>query len=129
MTDLGTPFDWSSYRGKVVLVDFWATWCGPCLTELPHVRALHERLASAGLEVVAVSVDEDLEALAKFLDENKVPWTNLVGEEARALATKYEVRGIPTMMLVDKTGQVVAVGNKVETLEPQIQKLLEAPAE
>ena len=126
ITDLGVPLEWSSYRGKVVLVDFWATWCGPCLREMPHVRALYEELSDSGFEVVAVSLDEDLEALAKFLDENKVPWTNLVGEGAREQATKYGVRGIPTMLLVDKEGKVVAVGNKVESLRPRITELLTA---
>ena len=72
-----------------------------------------------------MSLDEDLEVLAKYLEENKVPWSNLIGKEASNLATKYGVRGIPTMILVDPTGQVVAVGQKVETLEPQIQELLE----
>jgi thiol-disulfide isomerase/thioredoxin len=107
-----------------VLVDFWATWCGPCLREMPHVQALHEELSESGFDVLAISLDEDLEALSKFLEENKVPWTNVIGQQARDIATKYEVRGIPTMMVVDKEGKVVAVANKVETLKPEIKKLL-----
>ena len=125
VTAFGTQLDWNSYRGRVVLVDFWATWCGPCLQEMPHLRALSEKLVGAEFDIVAVSLDEDLEALAKYLDENKISWTNLVGPDARELATKYGVRGIPTMMLVDKTGAVINVGNKVEQLEPHIQPLLE----
>ena len=90
------------------------------------VRALYEELWDSGFEVVAVSLDKDLEALAKYLDENKVPWTNLVGEGAREQATKYGVRGIPTMLLVDQEGKVVAVGNKVEPLRSRITELLTA---
>ena len=112
--------------GRRLLINVWATWCGPCLREMPHVQALHEELSGGEFDIVAISLDDDLEALAKFLAENKVPWANLIGEEAKELATKYEVRGIPTMVLVDQQGQVVAVANKVDTLKPQIKKLLEA---
>ncbi len=126
ITDLGTPLDWSSYRGSVVVVDFWATWCGPCLREMPHLRTLYDELSDSGLDVVAVSLDEDLEALAKFLEEKKLPWPNLVGENARQLATKHDVRGIPTMMLIDQQGKIVAVTHHVDSLRPQIKKLLSA---
>ncbi len=129
ITDLGTPLDWSSYRGSVVVVDFWATWCGPCLREMSHLQALYEELSDSGFDVVAISLDEDLEALAKFLKEKKLPWPNLVGEKARQSATKYDVRGIPTMMLIDRKGNVVAVDHKVEALRPQIKKLLSGGGE
>lgn len=123
-TTLGEVFDWKAYRGKVVVVDFWATWCGPCRREMPHVRALYNELKEKGLEVVAVSLDRDLDALGRYLEENKIPWTNLAGEETQALAQKYGVRGIPTMMLIDAKGKVVDVSHGVGRLAPKARALL-----
>ena len=60
----GAAFNWAAYRGKVVLVDFWATWCGPCRREMPNVKALYEKHKAKGFEVVGVSLDKDLDALA-----------------------------------------------------------------
>lgn len=120
----GNPFHWEKYRGKVVIVDFWATWCGPCRKEMPNVMALREKLKDRGFEVVGVSVDKDEEALATYLEENNIPWETLVGEGATDLAEKYGVRGIPTMMLVDQKGSIVAVAHNVAALAPEAEKLL-----
>jgi thiol-disulfide isomerase/thioredoxin len=123
-TAKGGVFAWEAYRGKVVLVDFWATWCGPCRREMPNVKALAERLGPQGFEVVGVSLDEDQEALAAYLEENAIPWETLAGEGTQDLATKYSVRGIPTMMLVDREGKIVAVAHNVAALAPLAEKLL-----
>ncbi|MCU0876908.1 MAG: TlpA family protein disulfide reductase [Pirellulaceae bacterium] len=123
-TAKGGVFAWEAYRGKVVLVDFWATWCGPCRREMPNVKALAERLGPQGFEVVGVSLDEDQEALAAYLEENAIAWETLAGEGTQDLAEKYSVRGIPTMMLVDREGKIVAVAHNVAALTPLAEKLL-----
>jgi thiol-disulfide isomerase/thioredoxin len=123
-TASGEAFDWKKYRGKVVLVDFWATWCGPCLREMPHVRELYDRLHEQGLEVVGVSLDKDAEALAEFLAENQLPWETLAGDETQELAEKYSVRGIPTMMAIDKEGKILGVAHQVAALRPLLEKAL-----
>lgn len=123
----GSPFDWAAYRGKVVLVDFWATWCGPCRREMPHVQQLHKRLAAKGFDVVGVSLDKDLEAAKNYLKDNQIPWQTLLGEATQELAQTYGVRAIPTMMLVDPQGKIVAVAHNVKSLEPQIEALLAQP--
>ncbi len=125
----GQKFDWASYRGKVVLVDFWATWCGPCRREMPHVKELYERLNAQGFEVVGISLDKDLEALAEFLEQNPMPWQNLAGESTSDLAEKYGVRGIPTMMAIDRNGNVLGVAHQVAQLVPVIETALKAGAE
>ena len=123
-TAAGGPFDWKKYRGKVVLVDFWATWCGPCLREMPHVRELYDRLHDKGFEIVGVSLDKDAEALSTFLEENQLPWETLAGDETQELAEKYSIRGIPTMMVVDKEGKILGVAHQVQQLMPIIEKAL-----
>ncbi len=124
VTALGTEFDWDSYRGKVVLVDFWATWCGPCRAAMPQVKELYEQLREQGFDIVGVNLDKDQEQLAKYLDENEIAWTNLVGDEATEIAKKYGVTAIPTMILVDREGTVVAAGNKLDTLKPALDRLV-----
>jgi thiol-disulfide isomerase/thioredoxin len=122
----GGPLHWDSYRGKVVLVDFWATWCGPCRAAMPHVREFYEQHREAGLEVLGVSLDDDQEALADYLKENRLPWPTLAGDATQELAEKYKVQAIPTMMLVDRAGKVVGVAHSLDDLATKAEKLLSA---
>ena len=73
----GTPVDWASYRGKIVLVDFWATWCGPCRSELPNVLKLYHAYHDKGFDVVGVCLDDQLENVEVFLQNERIPWATL----------------------------------------------------
>ena len=108
----GEPLDWEALRGKVVLVDFWATWCGPCLAEIPKLEALYEDYHDRGFEIVAISIDQDRSALERFLEERPLSWIVLHdarnGEEA-SMAEYYGIMSIPTMILVDEEGRAVSL--------------------
>jgi thiol-disulfide isomerase/thioredoxin len=70
----GSPFDQATFAGKVVLVDFWATWCGPCVAEIPNMLEQYEKYHDKGFEVVGISLDEDKAEVEKFVADNKIPW-------------------------------------------------------
>ncbi len=124
LTDFGQPIDWKAYRGKVVLIDFWATWCGPCRAEIPNIKAIHKELPREQFDVVAVNLDRDEEALSTFLKDNPLPWTNVIGKDAFAVAEKYGITALPTMMAVGPDGKILAVAHRVEALKPIIAKAI-----
>ena len=128
----GKEFDWAEYRGKVVLVDFWATWCGPCRAELPNVKKYYELYHDDGFEVVGISLDRTRQALESFLEKENLPWVTLYDEEASGthpLATYYGVLGIPTVLLVDKEGKVVSLRARGDELGRCLEQLLGPPDE
>ena len=100
----GTEVRLSDQRGKVVLIDFWATWCPPCREELPHIQRLHEDHRSEGLVVLALSTDRDPAAVRTFVPRHGFTFPVLFGN--REVATAYRVRGIPTVYLVDRQGRI-----------------------
>jgi thiol-disulfide isomerase/thioredoxin len=130
----GEPFDWDAYRGKVVLVDFWATWCGPCIAELPNVKQEYANYHSKGFDVVGISLDESSESVAQFLQARDIPWATLYSNDPSAtgwdhpMAIRYGVRGIPRAILVDQQGNVVHMNARGEHLRQQLEQLLGQPA-
>ena len=101
------------YRGRFVLLDFWATWCGPCRQELPHVRKALERFGERGFAVLGVTLDApqvEQSRVSRFVADERMPWPQ-VYDDAIAIAGKYGVEGIPAAFLVDGTGKIVAQGD------------------
>jgi thiol-disulfide isomerase/thioredoxin len=126
----GEKFDWSKYKGKVVLLDFWATWCGPCVGEIPNVKKAYEKYHEKGFEVVGISLDEDVKELTAFQEKEKLPWVSIFptgadkGFEA-PLAKQFFVNGIPATFLINRDGKLVSVSARGKRLETQLEKLLE----
>jgi thiol-disulfide isomerase/thioredoxin len=131
----GKPFDISQYKGKVVIVDFWATWCGPCLAELPNLKKIYEKYHDRGLEVVGISLDDDGPELGKFLKDNDLPWRILHNSEpAKAEGKKrgfsdpnaefYGITGIPTIILIDRHGKVISLDARGEQLATLVDGLI-----
>ncbi|MBI5724900.1 MAG: TlpA family protein disulfide reductase [Planctomycetes bacterium] len=113
--------------GKVVVVDFWATWCGPCKEEIPNMKAIYEKYKDKGVEFVGVSLDkpDQKEQLAKFVEENGVKWTQTYSGKFfdDPTARKYGVGAIPNVWLIGKDGKIIS-DNALETLDELIEKAL-----
>ena len=127
------PIDWTSYRGKVVLIDFWATWCGPCIAELPNLKSIYQGFSSKGFDIVGVSKDSNKAALDRFLEKNKIAWSNLFnfeeGAEDHPMAEKYGILTIPYTVLVGKDGKVIKMNPTSAELKEKLTELLGAPDE
>ncbi len=104
----GAPFDLVSLRGKVCLVDVWASWCAPCRRALPFFAALHGRHAGAGFEVVALSVDDERSVAKAFVADLKLPFVLLWDRDQKAVSG-LDVPKMPTSFLVDRKGKVRAM--------------------
>ena len=117
----------ADYKGKVVLVDFWATWCGPCRRELPHLKALQDRFGRQGFVVLGISVDhQGQDRVRTFVKRNGVTWPTLLAD-ATVLADYGDVRAIPTKFVIDRDGRVAdrMLGYAAEKdLEAAIRPLL-----
>ena len=128
MTLDGQVFDWTKYDGKVVLVDFWATWCGPCLEEIPRLKTLYEKYHDKGFDVVGISVDRDLAALEKGLAKHQFPWVNLSDEKRKeagqmAMSGRFGISAVPRCILVGRDGKVISVEARGVVLETELQRL------
>jgi thiol-disulfide isomerase/thioredoxin len=117
--------DLNKLKGKVVLVDFWATWCVPCVSELPTVKAVYDKLVLQGFEIVGISFDQQKEALTRFLEKEKIPWPQFFDGKVwkNKFGQEFGVGSIPTMWLVDKRG-ILRDLNARNSLEEKVEKLL-----
>jgi thiol-disulfide isomerase/thioredoxin len=121
----GAKFDLADLKGKVVLVDFWATWCGPCIAEIPNMKKMYKKYHDQGFEIVGLSIDEDRDALQEFLEDRQLPWTILHDKENEGqhpATVDYGVFGIPCMILVGKDGKVIDIQARGERLEELLEK-------
>lgn len=98
----------ADYRGKVVMVDFWAPWCGPCKEEMPALEALYRKYSRAGLVIVGISVDESEKAISRFLEEVPLSFTVVPDNKGRA-AEAYRFSNLPTVYVIGRDGIVRSI--------------------
>jgi len=126
----GRPVSIEQLRGKVVVLDFWATWCLPCIAEMPKIRALHDKYHDRGLEIIGISLDFEesrggLKALKSFVKKHEVPWpqfyTNGEGGDPD-FSRNWGVYGIPSLFVIDKKGRLrsTTARGKLDTLVPKL---------
>lgn len=118
----GRAVDLAQLRGKVVLLDFWATWCGPCLIELPNVLATYKKFHDKGFEIIGISLDENKESLVKFIKARDITWPQIFDEQKK-IAQRFGIQAIPTMWLIDKRGLLAPLDAR-EDLQGSVGKLL-----
>ena len=122
----GKPLSIANYKGKVVLIDFWATWCGPCVQELPNVLATYKKHHADGFEIIGISLDQDKGKLTSFMKQHAVTWAQYFDGKGweNKLAGKYGVTSIPATYLLDGQGKIVAKDLRGEALEAEVAKQL-----
>jgi peroxiredoxin len=116
----------SSFKNKVVLVEFWASWCMPCRQSIPNVIRLYKKYNSKGFEVFSISIDVNKSQWLGAVEHDKIPYTQVNDKMGwnSLVATTYNVNAIPSTFLLDKTGKIIAVNAYGSRLERKIKKLL-----
>jgi thiol-disulfide isomerase/thioredoxin len=116
---LGKEVSTTALRGKYVLVDFWASWCGPCRMLNPDLKKLLSQYQGKGFEIMGIALESDIDAWKKAITKDDLPWLQLLDEKAfkGVLAKNYNIIGIPTKVLLDPTGKVIAFNPSLFDLE------------
>lgn len=132
----GNVLEWQSYEGKVVLIDFWATWCPPCIAEMGEIEKLYNGYHEKGFDVVGVNLDSNRQEVEKFVRSRRLPWRNLFhdpreGERAgqHPLAVEYGITMIPRAILIDRQGRVLSTRANSKVLGRLLREQLGPPVE
>jgi len=119
----------SDLKGRVVVLDIWATWCGPCRAMIPHEREMVERLKDKPFTLVSISADEEKETLTKFLTKEKMPWTHWWSGSSGGILEDWDVQYFPTIYVIDSKGVIRHKDLRGEKLEKAVEELLKESEE
>ncbi len=123
---MGAEVSVSSLKGKVVLIDFWASWCRPCRINNPKLVSVYEKFKEKGFEIYAISIDENKGAWISAVAEDKMFWTNVVDTRGwrSTVLSSFNVEAIPSNLLIDKKGMIRSYDISPDDLDKAIDKLL-----
>lgn len=124
-TKKGVSYGPSSFRGKILVIDFWASWCGPCRQEIPHMKEIYEIYKNKGVEFLAVSVDKGTKEWEQAMSQEGMTWPQVIAPNSgKEIMQMYQFSGIPFIILLDKEGRIVAKHLRGKDIEKEIEKLL-----
>ena len=109
--------------GKPVIIDFWATWCGPCRREIPNLKAIYADHAGKGFDIISISIDKEEKPWLNAVKNEGLEWVN-IRDTDHSIADKYKVSAVPTMYIIDSEGRLVAENLRGEELAAKISELM-----
>ncbi len=122
----GNAVELNKLKGKVVVLDFWATWCPPCIREIPNLKKIYSDFKNDNFEIISIALERKPKELAvKFVGDNGMGWVHIIDrKKGREIATDYNIRYIPTMYIINKKGDIIGSGLRGEKLREKITELL-----
>ncbi len=113
-----------TFKGKFLIIDFWASWCGPCRKEIPNLKKIYAKYKNQGVEILSISIDKDENQWKKALEQEKMPWTQVRANHIKKLMSDYQFSGIPFVILLDKNGRILGKNLRGIKMEEKLNQLL-----
>lgn len=126
-TEAGEKISLEDYRGEVVLLDFWASWCAPCKREMPNVKRVYKKYHQKGFEIIGISLDKSKEKFKDYIEEQDISWPQIFdgGRGGGDIARKYAVYAIPATFLIDREGKIAGKNMRGPQLGEAVANLIE----